>query len=142
MNSSFPLANYLNLATKQSLLWSQETSHRRIAFNKNSNCQLKNYLNLRWSLSYLITVLKMAPLAFLWNFSFFVKLSNFTFFRVICAMFLNDWKWILLTSLLMSSNVCKVLATNRRTEAKSLQSLCKTRDKVFTAENIFKSDNF
>ena len=42
----------------------------------------------------------------------------------------------------MSSNVCKVLATNRRTEAKSLQSLYKTRDKVFTAENIFKSDNF
>ena len=42
----------------------------------------------------------------------------------------------------MSFNVCKMLTTDRRTEQKSLQSLCKTRDKVFAAENIFKKDYF
>ena len=42
----------------------------------------------------------------------------------------------------MLSNVRKILARDRRTEPKSLQPICKTRDKVFAAENIFKKDYF
>ena len=76
--------NERNLTTKQTLFWSQETSHR-IAFTINSNCtQLKNHLNSRWSFSYFVTVLKMASLLFV-EFFFIVKLSNSPFWRVLCT---------------------------------------------------------
>ena len=42
----------------------------------------------------------------------------------------------------MSSNMCKELAADRHTKPKFLQSLCKTRDKEFAAENIFRKDYF
>ena len=69
----------------------------------------------------------------------FTKISTppwvfFTFFK------LFKWYQIAQRTTLMYSNVCTVLARDHLTEPKSLQSLCKTRDKVCAAENIFSKD--
>ena len=75
-------------------------------FTINSNCtQLKNHLNLRWSFFYLATVLKMAPLPFCGIFLLLLSYLTSLFFVYFVQKFFSDWKWILLTSLLMSINV-------------------------------------